>query len=249
MLRVVAIPNPHPPGCFWHSYAESFGAPNVKWCEETLCQVVSEPANTWSNLGYLLVALLVGCVSLRRGDRPSLRLFSPVLLVLGAMSLLYHLSNFYGTQILDFVGMFGLVGWVVGMNLVRADKLAERRLLRFVVLVVVTLTLVMQVMRVLGLKYQLLIVAATLGISVSELLIRKHQRVMYRYFLLSNLLLVTALGCSLSDVTRRVCDPQQHGWFSQGHALWHWISALAMWTIFLHYSQPAIRLASQKESS
>jgi hypothetical protein len=92
-------------------------------------------------------------------------------------------------------------------------------------------------------------VAATLGISVSELLIRKHQRVMYRYFLLSNLLLVTALGCSLSDVTRRVCDPQQHGWFSQGHALWHWISALAMWTIFLHYSQPAIRLASQKESS
>ncbi len=249
MLLAPTIPNPHPPGCFWHSYAETFGAPNVKWCEETLCQVVSEPANTWSNLGYLLAALLVGIVSLRRGDRPSLKLFSPVLFVLGSMSLLYHLSNFYGSQILDFVGMFGLVGWVVGMNLLRADKLSERNLLRFVVLLVVALTLVMQVMRVLGLKYQLLIVLATLLISVSEFLIRHRQRVLYRYFALSNLLLVIALGCSLSDATRRICDPQQHGWFSQGHALWHWISSLAMWTIFLHYSQPALRLSAQKESS
>ncbi|MBL8634135.1 MAG: ceramidase domain-containing protein [Myxococcales bacterium] len=249
MFSAATIPNPHPPGCFWHSYAESFGAPNVKWCEETLCQFVSEPANSWSNLGYLIAALAVGIVSLRRRDRPSLTLLSPVLFVLGSMSLLYHLSNFYGSQILDFVGMFGLVGWVVGMNLMRASKLAERHLLRFVIVLVVALTAVMQVMRALGLKYQLLIVLATLLISLSELLIRHHRRVLYRYFALSNLLLVIALGFSLSDVTRRFCDPQQHGWFSQGHALWHWISSLAMWTIFLHYSQPALRLASQKESS
>ena len=38
--------NPHGVGCPWHSITETWGAPNVKWCEETLCQWISEPANT-----------------------------------------------------------------------------------------------------------------------------------------------------------------------------------------------------------
>ena len=71
----------------------------------------------------------------------------------------------------------------------------------------------------------------------------------YRERLLSNLLLTIAFGFSISDVTRRFCDPQSHGWFSQGHALWHWIGALSMVTIFLHYSQPALRERSDPSRS
>ena len=55
MLQV--YPNPHPPNCPWHSSADLLGAPNIKWCEATLCGWISEPANTWSNLLYLVSAL------------------------------------------------------------------------------------------------------------------------------------------------------------------------------------------------
>jgi hypothetical protein len=53
--------------------------------------------------------------------------------------------------------------------------------------------------------------------------------------------LIVAFGFSISDNTRFWCTPEHHGWFSQGHALWHWIAALGMFTIYKHYSQPALK--------
>ncbi len=52
-------PNPHPPSCPWHAGAELLGAPNIKWCEATVCGWISEPANTWSNVLYLALGLIV----------------------------------------------------------------------------------------------------------------------------------------------------------------------------------------------
>ena len=47
------------PGCPWYEAQQSYGAPNVNWCEPTVCSVINEPANTWSNLPYLLVSLVL----------------------------------------------------------------------------------------------------------------------------------------------------------------------------------------------
>src|SRR5205823_851454 len=51
--------NPFGPGCPWWDLHERFGEPNVKWCEERLCAMANEPANTWSNLGYLVVGAAI----------------------------------------------------------------------------------------------------------------------------------------------------------------------------------------------
>ena len=51
--------NPHQMQCTWYDLTEKYGAPNIKWCEQTLCQFISEPANTWSNLGFLMVGILI----------------------------------------------------------------------------------------------------------------------------------------------------------------------------------------------
>ncbi len=233
--------NPHHPGCFWYSAAEWSGPPNVKWCEQTLCQVVSEPANAWSNLGYILVALGLTYWSFFRGKSRELKLYGPILLLLGLCSFFYHLSNFYFSQIFDFVGMFLFCGWVIGMNAVRLTWLRRERLLAFVVSLTLGLVVVMQGMRMLGWKYQSIILFATVFIHITEFLARNMKRVKYLYFALSSGLLGVAFAFSISDVTRRFCDPHAHGWFSQGHALWHWVGALAMLTIYAHYAQPAMQ--------
>ncbi len=111
------LTNPHQPGCPWHQLAEDYGHPVVKYCEETLCSWISEPANTWSNLGFLVCAIVLYKWS--RGKDPLLRYFPWAMLIMGAGSFYYHMSNTYITQVADYIGMYVLVYWFVLINLRR----------------------------------------------------------------------------------------------------------------------------------
>ena len=42
-------------GCPWYSWTR----PNVKWCEENLCAWVTAPANTYSNLLYIILGVVM----------------------------------------------------------------------------------------------------------------------------------------------------------------------------------------------
>ena len=101
--------NPHGVGCPWHSITETWGAPNVKWCEETLCQWISEPANTWSNLAYIFAAILLWKTKTKKPSvRTRLNYFSFAIAFCGIGSFIYHASNNRLTQFLDFLGMFAV---------------------------------------------------------------------------------------------------------------------------------------------
>ena len=63
-------------GCPWVELRQVGGLPNVKWCEETLCSVVAEPANTWSNLAYLVVAVLIYLAARNESQRTLRRLLT-----------------------------------------------------------------------------------------------------------------------------------------------------------------------------
>ena len=57
----------------------------------------------------------------------------------------------------------------------------------------------------------------------------------YRPFLMALALLASAGAASLADVTRVWCDPTNH-WL-QGHAVWHVLSAAALYSLFVFYSR------------
>lgn len=234
---MIKYQNPHGPSCPWYSITEAQGAPNIKWCEETLCQWVSEPANTWSNLGYLFVGIIVTWIAYKNRHNFQLKQFGPIIFFMGAMSFFYHQSNFYGSQILDFVGMFFFVGWAKGMNLIRLGKLKKNHLIGFNVLVAVIYTIVMHIMYITGIKFQMLVLISGFLILGTEIAAQKKHRTDIYWFVASIIILIVAFGFSISDGQRIWCDPTQHGWFSQGHALWHWTAAIAMFTIYKHYSQ------------
>lgn len=234
-------PNPHGPSCPWYPLAEATGSPNIKWCEETICAWISEPANTWSNVSYLLVAGFILWRSYKHGHNRLLKLFGLIVFIMGGLSFFYHLSNFYVTQILDFVGMFLLVGWTSGMNFIRAKKLKPERLLPYILAYNVLNIIVLHLMYLQGLKFQFLILIGAFLIIAGEMLASKTPKIKYHWFVTSLVLLTVALTFSIMDHAHVWCDPTQHGIFSQGHALWHWIGGLAMLAIYFHYSQPALR--------
>jgi len=233
--------NPHQMQCTWYDLTEKYGAPNIKWCEQTLCQFISEPANTWSNLGFLMVGILIYVYATKNKHPWSLKQFGPIVFIMGSLSFIYHFSNFYLTQILDFVGMFFFVGWALGRNLIRIGKLKPQQLIPFNLIYSAVLTVIMHLMYINEIKFQVLIIISGLLIIATEFAARKVNKVDYKWFFITLGLLIVAFSFSLSDIEHFWCNPENHGWFEQGHAIWHWTCSTAMFALYLFQSQEKLR--------
>ena len=241
-------PNPHALSCPWYDSAELFGAPNLKWCEASLCGWVSEPANTWSNVAYLLVALLVW-LQCRRSAHLELRWMGPAMALMGLLSALYHASNNYLTQMFDFVGMYLLIFWLLTINLRRNGWIQMRRQVPVFVGLLLMGVLLVHLMYLSQLRFQVLIALISMAILITEFSARRDpkERVQLRNFWAGVALILLAQTASLADLNRVLCDPDNH-WL-QGHALWHLLSAAALYFSVQHYRQlrypKPIRAASE----
>jgi hypothetical protein len=91
-------------------------------------------------------------------------------------------------------------------------------------------------MRLAQVPYQLVVLGAVLVIVGTELHLarRADPRESYRDFWLAVGLMAAAAACSVADVTRVWCDPDNH-WL-QGHAAWHGLSALALLFTARHHA-------------
>lgn len=234
-------PNPIPAGCPWHGLSQ-YGLPNVDWCEAYVCAYVNEPANAWSNLAYVAVALWM--LRVLRGvpadapNRPALRRFAPATILVGAASFVYHATNTHLTQIFDFFGMYVFCFLLLVLNLQRLGWLAAARFPAVFWSAVLGTTAVTFLLARRGAKIQALVALCILEIVVTELLafrasIRRGARYALHPFLVSLGLLIAGSVFSVLDVTRTLCDPQNH--FFQGHAAWHVLSALSLGAAFWHY--------------
>ncbi len=244
LLAAPRLPaNPIPEGCPWHELSK-YGLPNVNWCEDFVCSWINEPALTWSNLAYLLAALWIVIVESKKdGGLPQgpLRWFAPVLATVGLCSGIYHASNVQVTQVLDFFGMYLFCFLLLSVNAVRLRVLSLARLpLWFIALTLLTTAGTAVAVR-LGFPIQSIVAVLTLALVLSELLLRRQSQAAgqtpapLRYFLSSLAVLTLAAISSGLDVSRTLCDPQNH--FLQGHAVWHVLSALSLLFAFYHFRQ------------
>lgn len=228
--------NPHGLSCPWYEMTEKFGAPNVKWCEETLCQWISEPANTWSNVLYILVAIYF---LFQWRNHPFLPLrYAPIgIFLMGTFSLIYHLSNFYPTQFLDFLGMFLCIYNLLMMNIHRLIKLSRVQYLSIYILLISLSSLTVHLAYISHIPVQATVLVMVSAIVVTEILCiyKKKGGKNYKDYFIGFIFLVLAASCSVLDVKRIWCDPSNH-WL-QGHAMWHILSALMIFYMHLYYQQ------------
>lgn len=223
--------------CPWDGLRAWGGPPNVDWCEETLCRWDAEPANTWSNLAFLGMAVVLYALSRRETSR-TLRFFPTVAFWVGITSLVYHASVAFVTQVFDFFGMYFFFVLVVLLNLVRVGTLPKARLFQVLWPLIVAFTVLTVVVAKVGLPVQAIIGVLLGGAIVTELIAARRERgqgFTSKFFIAAIVTIAIAAAFSASDVSRRFCDPQDH--VVQGHAIWHLLSSGALLLSYVHYRQ------------
>jgi hypothetical protein len=232
----ISPPSAAGPECPWYALSE-LGPPNIKWCEQRLCAWVNEPANAWSNLAFVIAALVIASWSRSGLESSALRRFAPAVALVGVGSFVFHASNTYVTQLFDFLGMYLFCGMLLGINAARLGWLAPRRVSAAVFAGALGLTAFTAVIVRWQAPIQLIVLGLIAGILVSESLChrRAQPRPQLRWFAAAVALLGAALVCSVLDATRRWCVPEDHVF--QGHAAWHVLSAASLLASFVHYRQ------------
>lgn len=232
--------SPHALGCPWEPLSQ-FGLPNVNWCEETLCAWIAEPANTWSNLGYLITAGVMAFILRKRpSQNPVLKAFPLAAVGVGLASGIYHASVTWALQILDFVGMYFFLFLPITVHALRRNWFQEHRFKVVYLGAVALVTLLTTLLSRIAFPIQSIVLVSVLLILTLEMSAfrdtkKQQRRYPIRWFLAALLSFTGAFGASLADVTRLSCDPQAHGWFAQGHAIWHWLTALGLTLLLPHY--------------
>ncbi len=221
------------PGCPWYELNKAY-PPNVSWCEAHVCSWVTNPANTWSNLAFIIFAWFVWQSA--KKNNPSLKVFGPSMFIVGITSLVYHASNNFISQFFDFIGMYVFVCLMVSLNLWRMGKVNSKtfnkvywgQIAFFGVLTILSWFI--------NFPFQAFILILAFVIVFTELkLWRSNDNIKYNYFIAALFSLVFAASWSLLDVTRTFCDPHNH--LIQGHAIWHIFSALGLWLAYKFYEQ------------
>ena len=203
------------------------------WCEEQICWWIREPANTFSNLTYVIIGVLI-LLNANKYNFPNLKLLGYFSILLGFMSGFYHASSSFLGEVLDYSSMFLISSFVLVANLSRMFQWSPKKMTIVASLIFIISVAVLVKLRTVGAVLFGLQVNAAL---VVELMLRKRaeRKVIYRNLFISLGLFVFGWGIWNLDTHRIVCDPTNH--IINGHAIWHVATGIAIYYIYQFYTQ------------
>ena len=214
------------------------------FCERFQDALVAQPANTWSNLGFVAVGLLVGAQAARDlagGSAPRNRmtttrfypaLYAGVAAFLGPGSAAMHASTTRWGGRVDVFSMYLWILWVIAFQITRLRNGNERDFLR----IWLPMVAVIGVPHFAGwipfssdVLFGLLVTA---GVVFETLLVRNPEtpsgRTSFLFWAVGAFLLAFAIWIP-SRTEGPLCDPDS---LVQGHAIWHLLCAGSVWFLY-----------------
>jgi len=201
---------PLEPGCPWAEWTR----PNIKWCEENLCSYITTPANTWSNLSYIVFGIwMIYDASKRKsqgGKKEGSRTLTTIgfaSIMVGVTSLIYHASYTAQGQFLDFVGMYMFAVIPVILNLRRLRFLTKKteNIAGFVIVLLLSAFTALVQLKIIfpeGFPIQNLVAIMVAVTAIQEIVLWKRGAIANRGLFLKSLLFIGAgFACSISDAT------------------------------------------------
>lgn len=220
------------PGCPWYEAQQAYGPANVNWCEPTSCSIINEPANTWSNLAYILAAVIM----FKKITKPHvfLRDFAWGIIAVGVTSFVYHATNNFFSQFFDFIGMYCFSSLSIAFCYKRLQgTIEDHRTLFWFLMFLNTVVFWWFYMEDIAIQKTFMInIGVILVLELTALYKEKFFK--KSIFLLFGMIsIVVAQAFSIMDLKRIWCEPDNI--LLHGHALWHTFGAVSTFFIFLHY--------------
>ncbi len=216
--------------CPWSSF-ESAG---VSFCEQRICSLVVEPSNTWTNIGYFLVALFIFYRTYKENLGP-LVLIGLSTLFVGIGSTLLHMTGTFWAEVIDVAGMYFISSFMIVLNLNRFKKLTYYKMYFLYGCVSFLSVLCIYYLRKWG--YVLFIWHVYFIILLEILIFLRDQDHLqlsdYTPLLKGGILFALAFLFWNLDFHKVVCNPNQH--ILQGHGLWHILNSLTIYYYFIFY--------------
>ena len=221
----------------WAGWRLATCMPNSCFCEATRDGfLVRQPANTYSNLSFVLVGLLIlGQAGTRReGTRPPRAhsmVYGLAVTAIGAGSFFYHASLTFTGQWFDLMGMYLLATFIALYNLSRLRPLGG---LVFATAYVVLNTILGIVLAVNpAIRIRLFSGLIWIGLALEVIILLTHRpNIKTRYFIASLVAFIVAYIIWTLDENGTLCAPAS---LVQGHAIWHVLTALAAGLLFVYY--------------
>lgn len=226
-------------------------------------EAIVQPANTWSNFGFLFVGMLclfigINDFKIRKPDSSNLLIRYPGFsILLGASciylffgSFMYHASMAYFFQKLDITGMYAVTLALISYNIFRffPTRYAYRAsTYRSSHHAIITISILLNFVFFAGLwkvNVNILfpsVILLLMGINVLyNLKNKQHFSRLYKHlFKLSIFVLVVSTVLWVCDREDIWCIPTS---IFQGHALWHILNALSIFLLYMCYRTESINL-------
>lgn len=231
------------------------GGNAFEFCEfNDIGNSIVQTANTWSNLGFLVVGLFLVFLGIKDAthkhkERANLLLKFPMFSILMGASILYlflgsffyHASVTSFFQMLDQTGMYAIVFSFMGYHLFRImptiktkknGVVSSHKLILLVFLIInfafVTYLWDKVDVNIFFPAMFIVYIVFTFAYNKRKSIVKLSSRLV----LLSLYVLMLSLSVWILDRQDVLCDPTS---IFQGHALWHILNAVVLLFIYLHY--------------
>lgn len=212
--------------CFWSGFEKD----PFPFCEEQLCHIIGQPANTWTNIGFFIAAYYLW-KNIELNHRRYY--FAAISFYLGIGSTLFHMSATAWAKKLDVSAMLLLTGLSLLISLQKRFQFSTKKLIAaFVLLSSSTIPLIGW-----GRIGGKIFLAQLLATIVHEFLyLKTHSLSLKQKKILKQIAVVfpLALAISLLDQTGYLCEPTNH--ILTGHGVWHLATAYCLYLAGEYFS-------------
>jgi hypothetical protein len=204
----------------------------MKFCEEILCGAVRQPANSFSNIGFVIGGIII---LFREGKGWSpYHLMGLASIMIGITSGLYHASMTFFWQFFDVSSMFMLILLALTFNFNRLGWIQEKfYTMAYTLLLLSSMGLMLLIQ---GKSGEWIFAVEVAIVTATEILIaRQGSKPNYIPFAQAFGVFLLAFFIWIGDIRGWWCDPSNH--YLQGHAAWHLLNAVSIWFLYKFYKQ------------
>lgn len=215
--------------CAWSEFEPA----TIKFCEAPLCELIVHPSNSYSNLAYVIVAIII--LMKFKFNRLSLMISFSAFCV-GLFSFSFHATGTFLGQLLDVTSMYLFSALLLILNLNRMKWISDHKVTVSYILLVIGSSLLMY--------FGKSAVGETLfGLQVFSILITEwkikaskiENNTQYRAIINAFIIFIVSFIFWLMDHHPTFCNPDQH--FFQWHAAWHIVNSLCFYQAYKFYAQ------------